>query len=105
MTKKKASERRVVMAKKVACRWLESKVKDEHRLTVYAGGPHCIKNLPNLLRSFRDGKVAMGGVDPIPDLGIEEKFDSICVWSSDRTALITFKDWCEQRGLETSGLW
>jgi len=105
MTKKKSIEKRVVMAKTVACRWLEDKVQDEHRLTVFSSGPREVRNLPNLLRSFRDGKVPMSGVKAIPDLGLEEKFDAVSVWSSDRQALISLKDWCEHRGLETSGIW
>lgn len=105
MSQKKSIERRVVMAKLVASRWLGERVRDEHRLTVFSSGPREVRNLPNLLRSFRDGKVAMSGVKPLPDMGVEEKFDAVEVWSSDRQALITLKDWCEVRGLETSGIW
>jgi len=104
MTDKKPIERRVIMAKTVASRWLENRVREEHRLTIL-GCAKAVNNLPNLLRSFRDGKVAMAGVEPLPDLGLQEEFDAISLWSSDRTALISLKDWCEKRGLETSGIW
>jgi len=98
------SESRVVMAKVVAERWLNARTRDEHRLTVYYG-PKEIKNLPGLLRSFRDAKLKIGSIDPIPDLGIQEEFDSITIWSSDRVGLVHLREWVEERGCETSGIW
>ena len=92
------------MSRDVATRWLESKMTEESRLHLYFG-PREIRKFPNLLRSFRDGKVALSGVSPLPDLGIEEHFDFISVWSSDKEALKTLAKWCEDKGLETSGLW
>ena len=100
----KPSKKRVVMAKKLARRWLKDKVSTEYRFTVYYGGRE-IKNLAGLLRSFRDSKLRLGSVEPLPDLGIKESFDSLQVWSSNRTALITLKDWIEGKGVETSGIW
>jgi hypothetical protein len=100
----KASESRVVMAKIVAGRWLDARTRDEHRLKVYYG-PREIKNLPGLLRSFRDEKLKIGSIDPIPDLGIQEEFDSITIWSTDRVGLVHLREWFEERGCETSGIW
>ena len=68
-------------------------------------GAHEFKNLPNLLRAFRDNRVAVRGLLPIPDMGIKEEFDAVEVWSSDREALARLKDWFEKRNLETSGVW
>jgi len=99
----KPSERRVVMAKSVAKRFLEAEVRAEYRLKVYHG--HEIKNLAGLLRSFRDRKIAMAGVSPIPDLGIKEDYDSIEFWSGNRTALKTLEKWFLKRSYLTTGLW
>jgi len=63
------------------------------------------RNLPGLLRSFRDKKATMEGVPLIPDLGVKEHFESIEVWSSDHDALVKLKDWFEKRNLETTGVW
>ena len=98
------AEKRVVMAKRVARRWLRRVAHAEYRFSVLLGSRE-VKNLPSLLRSFRDGKVAMEEVPRIPDLGVREAFDSVSVWSSDRTALIQLKDWFETRGFETTGVW
>lgn len=100
----KASTKRVVLAKVVAKRWLEANVQPEYRLTVYAGAKE-IKGVPSLLRSFRDAKLKIGSVDPIPDLGIQEGFDHITVWSSDREGLQRLQGWFEDRGCETTGVW
>ena len=99
-----ASKRRVVMAKLVAARWIEDRARPEHHLRVYYG-PREIKNMPNLFRSFRDGKLKMGSIEPIPDLGIREEFDHVALWSTNKIALKHLAEWLEARGCETSGLW
>lgn len=101
---KTPSEQRVVMAHLVARRWLETRTRPEYRLTVYYG-PREIRGLPGLLRSWRDAKIKIGGMDPIPDLGVKEGFDSFEVWSSNREGLLKLKAWCEARGCETTGVW
>lgn len=98
------SEIRIIMSKEVARKWLEFRLQTEYRMQIYIG-PREVKKLPNLLRSFRDGKLNLSGVLPLRDLGLEENFDSITVWSSDREAMISLSVWCENRGLETSGVW
>lgn len=98
------SEKRVVMARRVARRWLRKMARAEYRFQILFGARE-IKNLPGLLRSFRDGKIAMEGVPKIADLGIKEDFDAISVWSSDRERLIQLKNWFEKRGFETTGVW
>lgn len=100
------SERRVVMARRIARRFLEERAQPEYRLKVfYYGSAREKKSLPNLLRSFRDGKLRIGKVNPIPDLGINEDFDHFMIWSSERESLIQLKDWFEDHGYETSGIW
>ncbi len=68
-------------------------------------GAREFKNLPNLLRAFRDAKVKIASIDPIPDLGVREDFDAVEVWSSDRAAINTLQKWAEARGFDTSGVW
>lgn len=97
------SEKRVVMVHKVARRWIGRVARTEHRIRVLYGS-FDLKNLVNLLRCFRDGKVAMKDIPKIPDLGIKEDFDGIDVWSSDYDALVQLNTWFEAKGLETSGV-
>lgn len=100
----KDSERRVVVTRRVAQRWLRRVAAPEYRFEILYGAKD-FKNLPNLLRTFRDGKVSLG-VPTIPDLGIKEaSLDSVSVWSKDRDALITLQNWFEKRGFETTGIW
>ncbi len=100
----KTIEKRVVMARRVAGRWLRRVAHSEHRFKVLLGAKE-IRNLPGLLRSFRDGKIAMVDVPKISDLGVKEGFDHISMWSRDRIGLIALKDWFEKRGFETTGIW
>lgn len=103
---KNPSERRVVMARRLAKRFLEDASSPEYRLRVYYyGTPRQKRAYPNLLRSFRDGKLRLGGMDAIPDLGVHEEFDHFEVWSADRDALKKLAEWFEDNNFETSGIW
>lgn len=94
------------MARKVARQWLEKRVRAEFRVNAYSMSQSKVRNLPNLLRAFRDGKVHLAGVGPISDLGIKVKgMDSVEFWSSDESSLKQLQGWLEKRGLETSGIW
>lgn len=98
------AEKKVVMAKRVAARWIARKAKAEYRFSVLMGQRE-IRNLPNLLKSMRDGKLAMEGVPTIPDLGVREDFDKVTMWSNDREAMLRLADWFERRGFDTTGVW
>ena len=87
MKDKQPSVRRVVMAKRVATKWLSERAVPEYRLRVYHGFGRESRNLPGLLRSFRDGKVKIAGAESVPDLGVKPGFDFIDLWSNNRTAL------------------
>jgi hypothetical protein len=100
----KLSERRIVMARSLAKRWLEAHTRPEHRLTIFYVGKEA-RGIPNLLRSFRDAKLRIGSMDPILDLGVQEDFDSVTVWSSDRDAVVRLASWFEQHGYDTTGVW
>lgn len=92
------------MARALARRWLESQVHSEHRLTIFYDRKDA-KGIPNLLRSFRDAKLRIGSIDPIPDLGVQEDFDAVTIWSNDRIAIVRLAAWFEQHGYETTGMW
>jgi len=94
--------RRVVMSRKIARQWLLKQAKPEYRFRVF--NPNA-KDYPSVLRSFRDGKLKMGSVAPLPDLGVKEDFEGFYVWSSDMTALKTLQQWFAKRGLETTWIW
>ena len=78
--------------------------KPEYRLRVFHGSGE-YRNLTAMLRSLRDGKTRLSGVDPIRDFGIRDEFDATEIWSNDRTALIQMQEWFEKRGFETTGVW
>ena len=100
----KKTETQVVMARSVASRWVRRVAKAEYRVRIMFGSKD-LRNLPNLLRSFRDGKVAIKGLSPIGDLGVREDFDALEVWSGDHDAMSLLSKWAEARGFETSGVW
>lgn len=97
-------EKRVLMARRVAARWLARVAQAEYRFDVLYGSSE-IRNLPNLLRSFRDGKLAMEGVPRVQNLGIRDSADALSLWSNDREGMLALKEWFEKRGYETTGIW
>lgn len=99
------SERRIVMAKLVARKWLTKEAKVEYRLTAYSSDSRLLKALPSLLRSFRDGRVRLASVQQITDLGIKENGDSVSVWSSDADKMVSLQKWMERHGYDTTGVW
>lgn len=92
------------MAGRVATRWLSANLRDEYRLTIYQSGKG-VRNLPGLLRSFRDGKIKIGSVLPIKDLGIKLGFDQVEIWASDYAGMVNLDTWLRDAGCETSGIW
>lgn len=99
-----SKEKRVVMTRRVAGRWLHRIAQPEFRLRVLYGARE-IRNLASLLESFRDGRVAMAAVPKIANLGIRADFDGIELWSSDREGILALESWFEKRGFETTGVW
>lgn len=97
-------KRQVVMAKAVAHRWLSKVAQPEHRLRVLYGSRE-YRNLPNLLRAFRDGKVAIKGLPTMSDLGVSEGFDALEVWSTNYEAMQHLASWFEKHGFDTTGIW
>lgn len=101
-----SEKKRVLMAKDLAAKWLKAHSQPEYRMTIYHGSvSNEIRNLPRMLKAFRDDKVRIAGVEAIQDMGISTGFDSISVWSSNREGLMKIQNWLEKRGYETSGVW
>jgi len=96
--------KRIVMAKRVAARWVEAHATPHHRLTVYLSADN-MTNIPAALRSFRNGNMRLASVPPIPDLGLQVEFDHLTVWSQNRTAMLALEKWLQARGCETIGVW
>ena len=92
------------MAKKVAKTWLLQRAEPHYRIQAYLPtneGP----NIPSLLHAFRNGKIRLASVPPIPDLGIRSEFDSVSVWSSNKEAMLKLDEWFRSKGCETIGVW
>jgi len=104
MSRKKPSVVRVCMAKRVATAWLGKHAHPEYRITVYAGSEN-LKNLPGLLRAFRDNKTKIGSVVPLDDMGIEPGFDRVTIWSKNREGMVELDTWLQSKGCETTGIW
>lgn len=98
------SERRVVMAKMVARKWLTKNAHAEYRFTAYNSDPRMLGTLPSLLRSFRDGRVRLAGLQGIPDLGVKEEGDGVTIWSSDADKMASLQSWLEKKGYDTTGV-
>lgn len=99
----KNDEKRVLMAKVVAERWLRAVMYPEYRFGVLYGSRPI--RLSSMMHSFRDGRLAMEGVPRIADLGVKDGFDGMEVWSKDHDGLVALHSWFEQRGFETTGIW
>ena len=104
MSQRKPSVVRVAMAKRIAATWLEKHAKPEYRITVYAGSED-MRNLPGLLRAFRDGKTKIASISPIEDMGIHTEYDRVTLWSNDRQGMLDLDQWLTKRGCETTGIW
>lgn len=99
------SERRIVMAKLVARKWLTKEAHAEYRFTAYNADPRLLRTLPSLMRAFRDGRTKLGSLQTISDLGVKDGGDGVTLWSSDATKLAALQGWLEKRGYDTTGVW
>jgi len=92
------------MARAVARRWLAKVATAEYRIRVmYRAREY--RNLPNLLRAFRDGKVKIANLHPVQDLGVREDFDFVEVWSHNYEGLYKLGQWFEKQDFDTTGIW
>lgn len=94
----------VIMRRKVALKWLKSRSKPYFQVTIY-NRENSSKKTASLLRSIRDKKFSVKGMDAIEDLGVRESFDGVTLWSSDRKSLKKLTAWFEKRNYETTGVW
>lgn len=99
------SHKKIAMARAVAETWLKEHSRLEFRVTAFPGPKGEIRNLPSLLRSWRDGKVKLAHLKPIPDLGIKDASDIgfLEYWSSDAEGIRGLTRWLEAKGYETTG--
>lgn len=99
------SARRILMAKRLAARWVEANSAPEYRIRIYPPAGRSMNMLPNLLRSFRDGNVRISGLSAkVPDLGIKTGFDHLTLWSSHREGIEILDAWFTKNGCETTGV-
>lgn len=91
------------MARRVAVKWLQENASPEYRITVYAGSTS--RNLPGLLRAFRDRKTRIASIGPIEDLGVETNSDRMILWSGNREGMLKLDQWLTKSGYETTGIW
>ena len=97
-------EKRVMMTKRVAERWLKAVMYPEYRFKVLYGSKD-FRNMASLMHSFRDGRIAMQDVPRVADLGVKDGFDGLELWSKDHDGLLSLQAWYEKRGFETTGIW
>lgn len=98
------NEKQVVMVKTVARKWLSKMARAEYRIRVVHSSRE-YRNLPNLLRAFRDGKVRIAGLRTVADMGVREEFDFVEVWSKDYAGISKLGEWFERQGFDTTGIW
>jgi hypothetical protein len=96
---------RIVMSKTVASAWLQNETTPEYRFQVFNVGN--VRRFVNVLRSFRDHKFRLAGVQALPDLGVKptEDYQGIHVWSKDLTALKTLHQYFAKHKFETTWIW
>lgn len=99
-----APEKRIVMAKVLAERWLREHASPEYRLTAYCAGDE-ITRVAGMLRAFRNGKMRLASVSLDGNLGMNVGFDHVTVWGSSRKMLAGLDKWFLDRGHETTGVW
>lgn len=100
-----AGHARIVMSRAVARAWLQGEATPEYRFQVYNVGN--VRLFLNKLRSFRDHKFRLAGVQPVPDLGVRptEDYQGIHVWSKDLSALTTLHKYFVRNRFETTWIW
>ena len=94
---------RVAMAKRLATRWVEENATPEYSLVAIAG--FGVPNLPSLMRAFRDSKIKLGSLNPIPDLGVSVTGEKLTLKSRHKDALVNLDAWLRSKGCETTGIW
>ncbi len=99
-----STEKRVIMAREVARKWLEKHSFAEYRFRVLLNGGDA-NAYASLLKGHRDGRVALTKVAHIPDLGVREEVGSLTVWSSNKQGMLSLRQYFTNRGMDTSWIW
>lgn len=96
------SIKRIIMAKEVAGEWIRRRSSPEYRMRIFCGSSN---NLFGLLKYFRDGNVAISGLDRVKDMGIKDHFEYVEVWSCDRDGMLKLSNWLSSKNIENTGIW
>ena len=96
------SVKRVLMARKLAKKWVQAHSDPRYRVTVLCNQDP--RQIVSLLSSWRDGRIRFSGLPPITDLGIKTGFDFFEIWSSNQPAIEELVLALEKKGFETSGV-
>lgn len=97
---------RTCMARAVATRWVQSCAQVEYRFSIYGFKNRTeARQLASVLRSWRDGRARVAGLEGVGDLGVRDNGDNVEIWSSDSARLRRLAAWLEGRGLETTFIW
>lgn len=99
-----STEKRVIMARGVARKWLEKNAFAEYRFRVLLNGGDA-HTYSHLLKGHRDGRVVLSKVASIPDLGVQEEIGSLTVWSSNKQGMLSLLRFFAKRGMDTSWIW
>lgn len=99
-----STEKRVIMAREVARKWLEQNSFAEYRFRVLLNGGDA-SSYVGLLKGHRDGRLALSKVASLPDLGVLEEVGSLTVWSSNKQGMLSLRRYFTRRGMDTSWIW
>ena len=80
---------------------MEDHAKLEYRFYVMASPSYFTK----YLRSFREGRVKLSGVQAFSDFGVKEASDGFYVWSSKFDQLKLLERYFSKVGIETTWIW
>lgn len=96
--------KRILMAKKLARKWLEENSSAEYRLTIYENIERNKINLPSVLRAMKTKRSKWASVGPVPDMIVKVGFDFVVVRSKDEDSITRLDSFLRDQGYETFGV-
>lgn len=99
-------QRRIAMSQEIAQQWLEARVTPEYRLEAHPPIHGAIRDLPTILRAWRDNRMRVAKTTSPLDLGVRILGSgALVVWSSDYPKMKVLANWLTRRGYEVDGVW
>ena len=100
-------EKRIAMTKDIAKEWVQNNSRPEYRLVVYPPMSGTgVKDLPTILRAWRDGKSRLASESKPSDLGVHiSDAGTLTIWSTDYPKMKAISSWLSRRGYEVEGIW